>query len=385
MSKKTISSLAELRAAAASHTLWQEKNIGRAIERLGFVQADPIRAPARAQDLILRVRLKNYTAGELEQRYSKLAIEEDFLVNYGFLPRKAMQLLHPRILRQSHSIERSAPDLCEQILAYVQEHGPVHPRDLEKVFGKQSVDNYWGGKSQASSRALDALHHRGLLRIVRRENGIKVFGPITHSHKQLNPKERAAALLDLVLQIYAPLPLSSLSHLVSLLGYGAGGLKTELRQALEIAKRELPQIKLDGLVYVWPATKIFCLTEVADVARIVAPFDPLVWDRRRFLHLHGWEYKFEAYTPAPRRKLGYYALPIFWRDKAVGWANIKLVAGKMQTELGFVQKPKERAFVAALDDELEAMKIFLAASDAAKIKTLAKISGPYQLPGSVKT
>jgi uncharacterized protein YcaQ len=57
-------------------------------QRLGFVQADPIRAPARAQDLTLRHRVRDYRAGDLERRYPRLAIEEDFFVNYGFLPRE---------------------------------------------------------------------------------------------------------------------------------------------------------------------------------------------------------------------------------------------------------------------------------------------------------
>ena len=69
----------------------------RAIEKLGFVQADPIRAPARAQDLLLRHRVVDYHAGDLERRYARLAVDEDALVNYGFLPRKHLALLHPRI------------------------------------------------------------------------------------------------------------------------------------------------------------------------------------------------------------------------------------------------------------------------------------------------
>ena len=55
--------------------------------------------------------------------------------------------------------------------------------------------------------------------------------------------------------------------------------------------------------------------------RLLAPFDPVVWDRRRFELLWGWTYRFEAYTPAPKRTLGYYALPLLWRDAVVGWAN----------------------------------------------------------------
>src|SRR5271165_7151819 len=71
--------------------------LGRAIKKLGFVQADPIRAPARAQDLTLRHRVRNYCAGDLERRYARLALEEDFFVNYGFVPRALHELMHPRV------------------------------------------------------------------------------------------------------------------------------------------------------------------------------------------------------------------------------------------------------------------------------------------------
>ena len=88
--------LERLRAHAISHSLFPPTRLKAAIGRLGFVQADPIRAPARAQDLILRHRVKGYRAGDLERRYASLDIEEDVLYAYGFLPRPIWQLLHPR-------------------------------------------------------------------------------------------------------------------------------------------------------------------------------------------------------------------------------------------------------------------------------------------------
>lgn len=54
--------------------------------------------------------------------------------------------------------------------------------------------------------------------------------------------------------------------------------------------------------------------------RLLTPFDPGVWDLRRFEILWGWTYRFEAYTPAPKRKLGYDALPLLWYDRVIGWA-----------------------------------------------------------------
>jgi len=70
-----------LRRFADNQSLFAPTTLKRAPHRFGFVQADPIRAPARAQDLILRHRVKNYGAGDLERNYTKLGIEEDFFVN----------------------------------------------------------------------------------------------------------------------------------------------------------------------------------------------------------------------------------------------------------------------------------------------------------------
>src|SRR6187549_2703811 len=79
--------LDSLRRYAVARTLFAPTTLQRAIDRLGFVQADPIRAPARAQDLTLRHRVANYRIGDLERRYPHLDVEEDYFVNYGFLPR----------------------------------------------------------------------------------------------------------------------------------------------------------------------------------------------------------------------------------------------------------------------------------------------------------
>jgi len=77
--------LDDLRRFAVARSLFKPTTLKCALDRLGFVQADPIRAPARAQDLILRHRVKNYHAGDLERLYPRLGIEEDFFVVYGFL------------------------------------------------------------------------------------------------------------------------------------------------------------------------------------------------------------------------------------------------------------------------------------------------------------
>jgi len=88
--------LDDLRRFAVARSLFTLTTLKRALHRLGFVQADPIRAPARAQDLTLRHRVRGYRAGDLERRYSKLGVEEDFFVTYGFMTSSIQALMHPR-------------------------------------------------------------------------------------------------------------------------------------------------------------------------------------------------------------------------------------------------------------------------------------------------
>src|SRR5580765_8249457 len=88
--------LEDLRRLAIGQSLFAPTTLKRALHHMGFVQADPIRAPARAQDLILRHRVKNYRAGDLERDYAKLGVHEDFFINYGFVTSELQALMHPR-------------------------------------------------------------------------------------------------------------------------------------------------------------------------------------------------------------------------------------------------------------------------------------------------
>ena len=106
--------------------------------------------------------------------------------------------------------------------------------------------------------------------------------------------------------------------------------------------------------------------EVAGV-RLLAPFDPLVWDRVRFAHLFGWEYKFEAYTPAAKRLRGHYALPLYRDGSVIGWANVTYRSGSLAVQTGFAHgQPRSRAFQAALDEELDRLRSFLASPEGAR-------------------
>ncbi len=357
--------LDDLRRYAIARTLFRPTTLPSAIRRLGFVQADPIRAPTRAQDLTLRHRVTNYRAGDLEVRYPRLAIEEDCLVNYGFLPREHLSLMHPREARRAWdaATRRKAAD----ILAFVRERGPVHPREVEQRFAHGRVKS-WGGSSNASTRLLDGLHYRGMLRVVRRDSGTRVYEAVTHEPADESPTgraRRAAALVDLVVRKYAPLPATSLTYLVRLLDYGAPHLAEQTQAALREAREQLATCRIEGTTWYWPADENPTSRRHApdDAVRLLAPFDPVVWDRRRFELFWGWTYKLEAYTPPPKRQLGYYALPMLWHDRVIGWANVSASPqGRLQPSFGYAAAKPSRsaAFRAALDEELHRMTQFLA-------------------------
>jgi uncharacterized protein YcaQ len=164
------------------------------------------------------------------------------------------------------------------------------------------------------------------------------------------------------------------------LRYAAPQWQAEWTSALLRAKDRLSHTRVDGVDWYWAADEDAMLhggaaTEgrryklagdkamghaTQDTVRLLAPFDPVVRDRARFELLWGWEYRFEAYTSAPKRKLGYYALPLLWRDRVIGWANLSVKNGELSSEFGYVEsQPRDRIFKRELEAELERMRSFL--------------------------
>src|SRR5665213_3375461 len=130
-------------------------------------------------------------------------------------------------------------------------------------------------------------------------------------------------MVDVVVGIYAPLPAKSLAQLVRRLRYAAPQWQGEITGALKRAKERLAHATVEGVDWYWPSVEKVAGREPDECVRLLTPFDPLVWDRNRFELLWNWQYRVEAYTPAPKRRLGYYALPLLWRDRVIGWGNLK--------------------------------------------------------------
>ncbi len=109
----------------------------------------------------------------LEARYTKLDIEEDFFINYGFMPCAIQRLMHPRVPRTM--LNKATQQQMAAILEFVSTHPHLHPRDVEAHFSHGRAANAWGGSSNVSTYLLDSMHYRGMLRIVKRERGIRLY------------------------------------------------------------------------------------------------------------------------------------------------------------------------------------------------------------------
>ena len=252
------------------------------------------------------------------------------------------------------------------MLAFVRERGPTHPAVLATQFGRTQAVNGWGGVSTASTRMLQQLHYHGLLRVQRRERGVRVYEAAA-IEEELDPGRRLRELTLLVTRVLAPVPETTLRAALARYAHVApqARIRASTIDGLLTAGR-LEAGVVEGEKYLWPAGRLGGPAEAPREVRFLAPFDPIVWDRRRFEHLWGWAYRFEAYVPERDRRRGYYAMPLLWMDRVIGWVNCTRTGDRLQVRPGFVAaRPKERDFRQAFDREVARMEHFLSASPGA--------------------
>ena len=138
--------LAQLRRYAVARSLFPPTTLAAAVDRLGFVQADPIRAPARAQDLILRHARRRLPRRRSRPRLPRSSTWTRTSSSTTASCRGGVQaLMHPR--SGFGGWPSPGARTGHKVLAFVRERGVVHPRDVDAHFARGAVRNYWGGSS----------------------------------------------------------------------------------------------------------------------------------------------------------------------------------------------------------------------------------------------
>ncbi|HEU4539198.1 MAG TPA: crosslink repair DNA glycosylase YcaQ family protein [Polyangiaceae bacterium] len=358
------------------------------IGRLGSLQFDPLEVPgARNHELVLFARIAGYQKGWCERwlygppgerRLFEAYNKSLNIVPLADLPyqrwawRRAHERYRERIFeRQAHVVAR--------IFERLGGEGPLSSNDFNAEFGGP-IDWHWAPTSQGRA-VVEALFESGLVALARREGNRRWFD---RSERLLAGEHFAR---DASAEQALRHRLLSRHRGVGLMGESAGaellhgtGTAAERRASLAalLDAGELVPAKVEGLrgVRYLLAGELDLARSLArpDPARapaeasLLAPLDPLVWDRRLLRDLFGFAYTWEVYTPLAKRRFGYYVLPLLFGDAFVGRIEPRLerATGTLHVlglwfEDGF--RPLETpGFAAALGRALDAYARFVGAT-----------------------
>jgi uncharacterized protein len=305
------------------------------IRRMGALQIDTIHVVARSPYLVLWSRLGEYQPRWLDELLAEGALFEYWAHEACFLPIEDYPLFRHRMLDAANLGWKYAREWAAQnraaldrVLAHVREHGQVRSADFERTDG--SDGKWWGWKTE--KRALETLFTSGELMIARRHNFQRVYD----LRERIMPAWDDA-LLPPVDEARRTLVLKAVRALgVTTARWVADYFRTRKQETVAVVKAlagegALLRAQVESWseeAYIHPDNA--ALAEAAAAGKLqpeqttlLSPFDPLVWDRARALALFGFDYRIECYTPAPKRRYGYFTLPILWRGALVGRLDAK--------------------------------------------------------------
>jgi len=305
------------------------------IRRMGVLQIDSISVVARSPYLVLWSRLGSYEPQWLDELLAEGSLFEYWSHAACFIPIEDYGLYRRLMIEggeKTRSWMRAHHEEIQQVMERVNENGPVRSAEFARTDGR--AGGWWEWKPE--KRALEHLFAAGELMISRRENFHRVYdlrervlaNALSGWEDALAPNEqevrRALALkavraLGVAFARWVPDYFRTPKK-------GAAGLLEEL-----VEEGSLLQASIEDSgepAYVHPdnagvAEKILSGGLQPSSTTLLSPFDPVVWDRARASELFGFDYKIEVYTPAARRRYGYYSLPILHNGALVGRLDAK--------------------------------------------------------------
>lgn len=309
------------------------------VRRLGCVQIDTIHVVARSQYLVLWSRLGHYDPSWLDEMlHPDRALFEYWAHAASLIPIE----LFPYFRRRMHHYRQNGwhrdgwitenARVLEEVRQVIRERGPVGSAhfDAPERAGPVEPWAWWGGKP--ANRALDVLWSAGELTVVRRVN----FHRIYDLTERVFPEWHDAGLPDIdeerrtlayraVRAMGVVLPRWLNDYYRTKWGtVRDGSPKTTDLLAAMADRGDLIPVHIDGLGDGYVATENEGLLDdvlhgaTAERTTLLSPFDNLIWDRKRTEDLFDFEYRIECYTPAPKRRYGYFTLPILHRGRLIG-------------------------------------------------------------------
>ncbi len=310
------------------------RHLTRTVERIGLLQVDSVNVLARAHLLPLFARLGPYDTALVERAASRAPrrIVEAWAHEASYLPVDTYPLVAWTRRRWAGMdpvlLERNHPGLLDTVRAVVAERGPITSREVEALVDARFAERSdgWGWRWSAAKVALETLFDAGELTAARRNAQFervydltaRVLPPHVRTRPPPEPHDAVRELIRIAARAHGIGTVRCFADYFRL-------SQRPTRQAIEelVDDGELTPVTVTGWDRpLWLHTAARVPRATAGRA-LLAPFDPLVFERRRLLELFGMHYRIGIYTPAPRRTHGYYGLPFLLGDRIVGWVDLK--------------------------------------------------------------
>lgn len=303
------------------------RHLRKAIGQMGLIQVDSVNVLVRSQELPLFARLGRHRRTLIDEAVADGTLFEYIVHEACFVPTAHHHLVRWRMglpYRWSHfrRMVEERPGYMEEVYRRVAEDGPLVAGDLKARVGRRGTWwDYDDGKV-----ALEALFFQGRLAARRRPSD---FARVYDLPERIIPAEALARP--------TPSPHDARKELLVLAArsHGVGTLSdladyyrlkpTDCRSALaELVEegRVLP-VTVEGWdrpAFIHPDAR---RPRRIPARALLSPFDPVVWFRERAERLFGFHYRIEIYTPAAKRRYGYYVLPFLLGDSLVGRVDLK--------------------------------------------------------------
>ena len=307
-----------------------------AIRGMGLLQIDSISVVARSPYLVLWSRLGPYEPRWLDELLAEGRLFEGWAHAACFVPIEDYGLYRRFMLEggeKSRAWFSAHPEEVRRVLERIRQGGPVRSAEFARTDGK--AGGWWEWKPE--KRALEHLFASGELMISRRDPNF---------HRVYDLRERVLekalpgwedGLAPTREEVRRALALKAVRALgVAAARWVPDYFRTPKRGVVALLEGladegELLRAGIEGWeepAYVHPeyvglAEKVVSGGLRSAVTTLLSPFDPVVWDRARALELFGFEYRIEVYTPAAKRRYGYYSLPILHRGVLIGRLDAK--------------------------------------------------------------
>lgn len=316
--------------------------LAKLVEQMGFVQLDSINYIERAHHLTLGCRLDGYR----HEHFTRLLEKDRCLFEHWthdaaaiptawFAHWKSRFVQYEKTLRQNKWFGPRMGGDPDKMLAHVRDRlvceGPLRSQDFEHD-RKGEPSGWWSWKPQKV--ALEYLWFTGELLVTRREKFQKVYDlaerVLPVATKLITPTdaehiEWACRTAFERLVIATAKEIADFWHAIPLAQaqqWCARATQSGELVAVLIASSNGEPPRASYALHDWQA-RLRKLPAAPDRMRLLSPFDPVIRDRARVTRLFGFDYRFEAYVPAPKRQYGYYVLPILEGEQLVGRIDAK--------------------------------------------------------------